>query len=53
MTFAVKIKTLKQDYSIVKKHCDPKRKNIGSVFGSSVPDDFSMFIEVGKEKKRK
>ena len=53
MTFAVKIKTLKEDYSIIIKHCDPKRKNIGSVFGSSVPDDFSMFIELGKEKKRK
>ena len=52
MTFAVKNKTLKEDYNIIIKHCHPERKNIRSIFGSSVPDDFPMFQELTKKKRK-
>jgi len=42
MTFAVKVKTIKEDFNIINKHCS-----------GTHPYDFHMFIELAKVNKRK
>lgn len=42
MTFAAKVKTLKEDYDIMLKYCTEK-----------IPGDFQMFTELINDKKRK
>jgi len=42
MTFAVKLKTIKEDILIIQKYC-----------GGKHPHDFEMFIELNKKNKRK
>jgi len=46
MTFAARVKTIKEDYDILKKYCTTESKN-------GQTNSFGMFLELGEKKNRK